>query len=245
MVKGMSAPGVFKGLALLFICSGVGLFSSLFLESPVNILLGGIMTFMIAEDWLDQNIDVRLLAVMTAALFYGTADKGKFLLQYSFLFLLFRVLFLWMMRFIPPEVEEKQFVKIERLQMGFLPIFALSFCIVYLLPYWKQGVPEIFEGVQLGYLAFAEQVSEFPVIIYFSFFGLFIFLLLGEVRRRRKRMKNLEEIWPFGDGDVWFLAAWGAAMDLGIFFLIFMVCQVILLFMYAGKFFWDGDRLNE
>ncbi len=244
MVRSMSAPGVFKGIALLFISSGVGLFSGLFLETPVNIVLGGILTFMIAEDWLDQNIDIRLLAIMTAALFYGVADRGRFLLQYLFVFLLFRVLFLWLMRFVPPAVEESQVVTVERVQTGFLPVFALSFCIVFLLPYWKQGVPTFFKDIQLGYLVFAEQISGSPLIIFSVLAGLFILLLLGEWRRR-KRSKDQAEIWPFGDGDVWFLAAWGAAMDLGIFFLIFMVCQIVLLFMYAVKIFWDGDRLNE
>ncbi len=240
----MSVRGAFKGIALLFLSSGIGLFSGLFLASPANIFLGGILTFMIAEDWLDQNIDVRLLGLMTAALFFGAADREKFLIQYLFVFLLFRVLFLWMMRFVPPEVDENQVVLTERVQTGFLPIFALSFCIVYLLPYWQQGFPKLFEDIQIGYLVFATIISQYTQIMYALLILLFILFFLGEWRRRRRSVDHAE-IWPFGDGDVWFLAAWGAAMDLGVFFLIFMVCQLVLLFIYTIKIFWDGDRLNE
>ncbi len=69
-------------------------------------------------------------------------------------------------------------------------------------------------------------------------------LLLGE-KRRREKTKSMGEIWPFGDGDVWFLAAWGAAIDLGDFFLVFFVSQLLLLATYAMKFFIGGDLQNE
>lgn len=244
MGKNISALGACKVISLLVIVTGMALFSSFYLQNPIPILLGCLLTFMIAEDWLDQNIDIRLLAVMTALLFYGVADRKAFIIQYIFLLVLFRVLFLWLMRFEERLKNKKAGETDNRLQTGFLPVFALSFCIVFTLPFTGEKALACFSDIRLGFEIFSMQISMYPQILWAVFAALVGLLLLGE-RRRRIKAKEMDEIWPFGDGDVWFLAAWGAAIDTGIFFVIFFLSQFVLLIMYAGKYFLGGEFQHE
>ncbi len=242
MAKNISVLGAVKCVLLLLIMSGVGLFSGSFLRFPADILLAGLMTFMVAEDWLYQTIDVPKLGIMTALLLYGAEDRAAFLIKYVFIWIFFRSCFLWLMRFEPPSNDlEDGFMGIRRIQTGFLPFFCLSFCLAYLQSISNM---DIFKNIYLGYLMAADQVVSSSLILPAMLAVLVIILLAGE-RRRRMKSKELAEIWPFGDGDVWFLAAWGAAMSLGDFFLVFLISQLVLLITYLIKYFLDGDLQNE
>lgn len=241
MGKSISALGAVKSLALLLIATGVGMFSSLYIGNLPSILVAGLLTLMIAEDWMEQTIDVPKLIVMTAILLYGVQDRTMFVLKYVFLWMLFRSCFLWLMRYEEPEETDIGPIGIQRIQTGFLPFFCASFCLVGLFAF-ANG--EVFSNIYYGYLAVSQEVAKSKEILGAIFGVLLVVLLLGE-KRRREKTKTMDEIWPFGDGDVWFLAAWGAAIDLGDFFLAFFVSQLMLLATYAMKFFIGGDLQNE
>ncbi len=243
MVKNITVLGAFKVISLLFISLGMSLFASFYVEPWVCILISYCLTIMIAEDWIDQTIDVRYLAAMTLLLLFGIPDQLSFCLKYVFLLLLFRVFFLWMMRFEPVSVTQDK-ESFFQLPMGFLPVFGLSFCLVFLFPFTGDNALSCFSNIEQGYTHFVEQISGSPEILA-GIFAIMVFLILLGEARRRSQPANVEEVWPFGDGDGWFLAAWGATIDLGIFFLIFIVCQLILLIMYAGKFILGSETLHE
>ncbi len=249
MAKSLSALGVYKILLILIVCCGVGVFSTLYVKSPADIFIGGIAVFMMAEDWTYQTIDLIFLLLLNGVFLFSVPDVTLYIIKYIFIWVLFRCFFLWFMRFEKssdetPEMEEIPKTKMERLRTGYVPIFFITFCIVHMIPNILAGGPDMFGDVYLGFMLFSSEIGGSQQTLIYLFLILLLLLALGE-RRRRNQPENMEEIWAFGDGDVWFLATWGAAIDLWIFFIIFFASQLLLLFLYLSKFFVGGELRHE
>ena len=258
-------PKVFAALI------GIGVYLGLQSIGPpaVAVMVGIFSAYMVYEDWKDQTIDIMLLSFVWLAFLTGNQERLWFLYKFAFIWLLFRCLYLWMMRFIPKSeagvyathilieeeapsnntesdevVREEILVSENRIPIGYLPAFYLSFVIVSLvcesLPFI---VPDFLYDAYSGFLVFSDEIAKHPEYLGSALLLLFIICCAGE-KRRKKHAEDFE-VWPFGDGDVWFIATWGAALPVSLFFMVCFFSQIFHLALYMIIPFSGGEATDE
>lgn len=251
MEKNMSAPAaIFPKLGSILLGGGVlfGLLSVV--PSPVAVVISILSIFMAYEDWTDQTIDIRLLVFVWLAFLAGSSNCISYLIRFVFIWLLFRCLFLWMMQFYPKRNDELSSLlnlssfSSERLQFGYLPVFYLSFSAFFIaLSFMESYIPYWLLESYSGYLMLEADIWNHPQLIVAGFVLLVVLCISGHIRRKKHCNEN--EIWPFGDGDVWFIATWGAALRNEQIFVICFSSQILLLILYLYNIFGGGDSLDE
>lgn len=234
----------------LLICMYIFIFTvllilNLSIASYIAFFIAAIFFIMIREDFYNETIDLRWLAVLGTVFLISSQSIGLFCIRFISGYLAFELLRLLTTKVRRKTIVEDKDMEIslmpDRLEHGYLYIFAASIFIYLLaISYFDVGIPSVLVPAYEGFLICKEMVTGSYYILFSLWCSLAAIIFLLKRRLSNAIKNNKDVIYGYGDGDPYILAIFMGAFGVAQIIAVFAISLFISALVYLIYFLWGN-----